>query len=508
MHYIWKHVRAFTLVELIVVITIVGILSTVGFVSYSWYLKWARDSNRISQVVKLSDSLQVYSTTKSLPIPDDSVKIYWSWVLIWYQWYAGSDVLETIDYTNWGKDPKDDSYFTYYVSKDRKNIQLLTFMEEADSWTLAYKDIFSTNVVFSDFSSRFPAVYWENLWVIIREEWNIPLQDISFPDSSVELNDTSENYKLYFRNNDILSAQWYTLYALTASRAWKEWIKDCPDWFIGVPGNIELEQNSFCVSQYEMTYNDADTPNSILWWTDFNTVSYVPWKALVSMEGKYPVADISQSGAISECQNLWDGYHLITEKEWMTIARNIESVSSNWSGNNVWVGVIYTWITNDPTLWCDDATWWNTETRTYATRTWPWADTDCNSRRKLTLSNKKTIWDFSWNVWEHVNKSNNYDGEDFNTWQTTIPSANLAYFNWDDDGIYGTSEMRIYWPATALGEAVGLWNIHMSTGRANNVFTRGWSARSVGRAWIYTLTLNNADNFVDRYTWFRCVKSY
>ncbi|NDK10016.1 prepilin-type N-terminal cleavage/methylation domain-containing protein [Candidatus Gracilibacteria bacterium] len=42
--------RAFTLVELIVVITIIGILSTIGFVSYSNYLKGAQDSNRFSQL--------------------------------------------------------------------------------------------------------------------------------------------------------------------------------------------------------------------------------------------------------------------------------------------------------------------------------------------------------------------------------------------------------------------------------------------------------------------------
>ncbi|MCD5375173.1 prepilin-type N-terminal cleavage/methylation domain-containing protein [Candidatus Gracilibacteria bacterium] len=42
------NIRAFTLVELIVVITIVGVFSTIGFVSYSGYLTGARDSNRIS----------------------------------------------------------------------------------------------------------------------------------------------------------------------------------------------------------------------------------------------------------------------------------------------------------------------------------------------------------------------------------------------------------------------------------------------------------------------------
>ncbi len=103
---------AFTLVELIVVITIIWILSTIWFVSYSNYLTWARDSNRYSQLTKLSDSLQVYATQKSLPLPDDFIEITASGAsnVIAYQWYVWSDVLETIDYTNWGKDPKDDSF--------------------------------------------------------------------------------------------------------------------------------------------------------------------------------------------------------------------------------------------------------------------------------------------------------------------------------------------------------------------------------------------------------------
>jgi prepilin-type N-terminal cleavage/methylation domain-containing protein len=126
-----KNIYAFTLVELIVVITIVGILSTVGFVSYSGYLTSARDSNRYSQMTKLSDSLQVYAATKSLPLPDDYVEITNSGSVIAYQGYVGTDVLETIDYTNGGKDPKDDSYFTYMLSKDRKSLQLLALMEES-----------------------------------------------------------------------------------------------------------------------------------------------------------------------------------------------------------------------------------------------------------------------------------------------------------------------------------------------------------------------------------------
>ena len=66
---------AFTLVELIVVVTILAILATIGFVSFSWYLAGTRDTNRIAQTKAMSDALELYSTKKSLPIPDDKIDI-------------------------------------------------------------------------------------------------------------------------------------------------------------------------------------------------------------------------------------------------------------------------------------------------------------------------------------------------------------------------------------------------------------------------------------------------
>lgn len=122
--------NAFTLVELIVVITIVGILSTVGFVSYSNYLTGARDSNRIAQIGKLLTSLQVYGTTKALPLPDNKVDIMANGALISYQGYAGTQVLEAIEYSNGGLDPMDGIPFSYYITKDRKKFQILSLMEE------------------------------------------------------------------------------------------------------------------------------------------------------------------------------------------------------------------------------------------------------------------------------------------------------------------------------------------------------------------------------------------
>jgi len=50
-----NNIKWFTLVELIVVVTILWILSTIWFVAYSWYLVWVRDTNRTSQLKSISD---------------------------------------------------------------------------------------------------------------------------------------------------------------------------------------------------------------------------------------------------------------------------------------------------------------------------------------------------------------------------------------------------------------------------------------------------------------------
>jgi len=180
----------FTLVELIVVITIVGILSTVGFVSYSGYLTWARDSNRISQLTKISDSLQVYSASKTLPLPDDAINITASGTTtsetIAYQGYIWVDVLETIDYTNGWQDPKDDIYYTYYLTKDRKSLQLLALMEEEQSVTysspnnnLKIADLLTRETNAATYEDRFPKVYGRKLWVLTQIDTNTPAQEVT-----------------------------------------------------------------------------------------------------------------------------------------------------------------------------------------------------------------------------------------------------------------------------------------------------------------------------------------
>ncbi|PIZ62323.1 hypothetical protein COY16_04700 [Candidatus Roizmanbacteria bacterium CG_4_10_14_0_2_um_filter_39_13] len=62
----------FTLIELIVVISIIGLLATVGITSYTNVQKAARDSKRISDFIELVDAMTVYNIdNNSYPGVDD-----------------------------------------------------------------------------------------------------------------------------------------------------------------------------------------------------------------------------------------------------------------------------------------------------------------------------------------------------------------------------------------------------------------------------------------------------
>jgi len=69
----------FTIVELVVVITILAILGTIGFLSVGGYSSKARDSARVGDTAQVSKSLDLsIITTGSYPAPDSSFSVTYS----------------------------------------------------------------------------------------------------------------------------------------------------------------------------------------------------------------------------------------------------------------------------------------------------------------------------------------------------------------------------------------------------------------------------------------------
>lgn len=197
-----KNTLAFTLVELIVVVTILAILWTVGFVSYLNYLTWVRDVNRTSQLNSISNGLNIYITKNLLPTPNDSIDVTSTdggvSTTIGYQWYAGAGVLETIDYSKLWLDPKDKTYFSYYLTVDKKHHQLLAFLEESENLQV-YNSLFSQAHA-SGFQDRYPTVQGRKLGIILDAE-NLPIQENTSIKSAGEINlsdPSTSSYKAYY----------------------------------------------------------------------------------------------------------------------------------------------------------------------------------------------------------------------------------------------------------------------------------------------------------------------
>ena len=79
--------KAFTLVELIVTITILIVLWTIWFFSIQWYTVYSRDVVRITDLNNIRSTLEISQIeTWKYVLPDNSVAIQYQWTTVWNQW--------------------------------------------------------------------------------------------------------------------------------------------------------------------------------------------------------------------------------------------------------------------------------------------------------------------------------------------------------------------------------------------------------------------------------------
>ena len=237
----------------------------------------------------------------------------------------------------------------------------------------------------------------------------------------------------------------------------------CPTGFIVVPGSSTYGTSDFCVMKYEAKADDngdgiGDTNQ---------TTSYNTWPAdtypisasrkLVSTAAGYPVANISQTTAIIAAQNYTKDCtccHLITEAEWMTLAKNVLSVPSNWSGGSVGSGYIYSGHNDSApnNALAADAS----DTNGYAGET----NTGGNQKRALKLTNGETIWDMAGNVNEWTS------GQTANGTASQPGVTGNAYSSWIEYptlNVAGTLAVNIT-PAGTGFSGAGSW-----TGATNGI---------------------------------------
>ena len=380
--------KAFTLVELIVVVTILAIIWTIWFVSYTDYLSWVRDTNRTVQLESIWDWLKLSLTRWRLPIPDDYIEVKTNWDTIAYQWYAWEEVLKKIKYDKEGKDPLDNTYFSYYATDNRKNFQLMALLEETNETVSLYnrREVLSNDI---DYADRQVKVSWKKLWILTGgwDNLNVPVQEIWEIKDNWELDiaTTGEEYISHIDDIDKISWSWSELIKSIYNSSCKRILEsslDNWDWIykINPAGTEEFEvycDMSTDWGGWTVLAKTWDETSSTKEWECSKTLSITN---LNEESSDYLVhCDLWQTEFL--VNQVWDGW--IVWISWW-----------NWEPNpNCAIEATKTWINN--------CTWsWNLETFTIKKVS--------DSIKPLNLA-CDWCWDRRiWRIWNNNSWSNNY----------------------------------------------------------------------------------------------------
>ncbi len=239
----------------------------------------------------------------------------------------------------------------------------------------------------------------------------------------------------------------------------------CPTGYIGIPGNATFGTDGFCVMKYEA----KNVGN-----------------AATSQAASTPWVNISQTAAKTACEGLGTGYHLITNNEWMTIARNIEQVAGNWSGGSVGSGYIYSGHNDNGPAGSLAA---STDNDGYSGT----EQTSGNQKRTLTLSNGEVIWDLAGNVWN---------------WTDNLCDANWhnggAWIEWSD-GNLADYELAHGGPTSGYTSSNGIGKYYGCTSNGN-AFLRGGNWNGGADAGAFALSLGSSPAYSREYVGFRCAR--
>ncbi len=103
----------------------------------------------------------------------------------------------------------------------------------------------------------------------------------------------------------------------------------CPDGYVRVPGDPVFDTQDFCVMKYTASRSGNAAVSRLV---TAEAPAAAQWVNIPRTDSTKPI-DAERACAAN-------GDHLITNAEWMTVARNIEANPDNWSGHEVGNGVL------------------------------------------------------------------------------------------------------------------------------------------------------------------------
>lgn len=434
--------KAFTLVELIIVITILAILATIWFMSFQSYMWDARDANRTTSLQEIWKWLELYQVKNSkLPMPTGFVTITASWTPIWYQWIFWKTESDLIKMTSIPVDPIDNTWYIYSVNESKTKFQLLTYLENQTS----YNPNITNQVYAIDYTARKFKTFWDKLGIILNSD--------SSPISwDVETQTGTTNYNLVFSDTNFYTLSWNLLSVIQAFR-WDKSLASLDNTLVWY-WDMETLTNSWTqtvlkdLSQYWNNwtcYNSGTAVNcGTSWlWPQFIDGNWTTWKAM-SFDGMNDVVWIDDNSIynfnnvtmyvkvkhswIQEANNWW-WWRIISQQSWDYIFIRIDdSFARDWiTPNNRWN--LNSWF-----KWGWIVSWWS----------FTWTNLITSNFENIIIKKDTFISGFvNWlKIWEMSNI----------TWFINPPSKLLIWWLWytAENFSWQIDEIKIY--NTALSD--------------------------------------------------------
>ncbi|NTU66382.1 MAG: formylglycine-generating enzyme family protein [Candidatus Moranbacteria bacterium] len=285
----------------------------------------------------------------------------------------------------------------------------------------------------------------------------------------------------------------------------------CPDGYVPVPGDARYgTAGGFCVMKYEAkcaATSDAATglmtPATAYQTYDNATTACTSAnsKQVVSTASGYPIANINQTNAKAYCVS--SGGHLITNNEWMTIARNMEKQPSNWTGASVGTGGLYRGHSDN-----SPATALSASTDDGDGYSGTGDSGTSEERRTMTLSNGETVWDMSGDVWEWASDTIRRKDQPHSTAGSGNSFGWKEFTTLDDYGQMSYANLRPGNPAWNSSQNAGqiyTYNPSGDTGNTVYAFLRGGDWVYGSNTGLFGLNLGYAPANTYSSFGFRCV---
>ncbi len=356
--------NAFTLVELIVVITILAILWTIAFISLQWYSRDARDSKRVADIDNIKKSLELFKLNSwKYPTPDNAEDVTYSWALLWKQWIISDNVLANLSRNLNEKpiDPLTEKEYIYSTLHNNSQYEILSLYE----WNLGPDKI--------KIDGTYNGLFVRN-WQYI-----VPTPSII----------TSESLPLVIGTTTISSQV-------------VSWWKNIPDvWHpIEKQSTWALNFPNFEVYTWT-TITSKSTETELL--NVYNTIA-----------NTYSGSSLSNNKIISDLLSKTTDEEKVSITETIVLNKNKYVATNNDSNDTV---TYWDWRDVDPNCDKPDITIW--------TQTWAWCNSTIWTWMEFINNSTDSCYDYEWNNWQSCTNEENLSTAKENTWNSTYGINNI-----------------------------------------------------------------------------------